>query len=712
MSGSSRLGRDRFGLLAFLLYLVVSILYFARAVAADPGAYFIGGAIDHDPSLYMWCLRWWPWALAHRIDPFFCPMVWAPVGVNLAWVTSLPAAALLAAPLTAAAGPVVSFNVLCILAIALAGWAAFMLCRSLTDGWWPALLGGYLFAFSPYMLGHLLGQLFLLLVFPVPLIAWLIVLHFQGRILRPVLVVAVAALIVLEFGFSIEVAATMTLFGAGALALGYAVGSGEWQMRIRGVLAPLALSYAAAAMLLAPYLYHLFAFGFPHGSIVSPKGFSSDLLNFLLPTPSNLLGANAALAHLASRYPHLSEADAYLAIPLAAIAAAWWWKRRATGSGKFLGILLLALIVASLGPRLHVAGHTLFGLPWKLFSRAPLIRSALPDRFAMYIALVLAVIGALWADTAELGGAAMAGVVGAIILFTLPNPAAGFWTVKVDTPEFFTSGAYRNYLVPGENVLVIPYGQRGNSMLWQAETAMYFRMAGGHTGPTVDRSFEQWPVVNALYFRTALPDAAVQMGAFAVSHDVGAIIVDAREPQWWKPMVESLGAAPQQVGGVYLYKLDGSKFAAYREMTAPELERRYDEIRFDNLLVAADQYLARGGELAALTPRSAEQAGLLPSGSAVDSEVYSRNGLWLGASGKGLVAVGIVASYEPALPLIEKYRGDARAVYYPWPRRLSGAPRGDTFMRKLVMVFDRDGLKRAAIRAKAGSATSGAATAH
>ena len=50
-------------------------------------------------------------------------------------------------------------------------------------------------------------------------------------------------------------------------------------------------------------------------------------------------------------------------------------------------------------------------------------------------------------------------------------------------------------------------------------------------------------------------------------------------------------------------------------------------------------------------------------------------------------------------PLIADYRADATEVYFPFPRPLAGPPKGNTFMRKLVMVFDRAGLARAAQRA-------------
>jgi|HubBroStandDraft_1064217.scaffolds.fasta_scaffold738964_2 hypothetical protein len=67
---------------------------------------------------------------------------------------------------------------------------------------------------------------------------------------------------------------------------------------------------------------------------------------------------------------------------------------------------------------------------------------------------------------------------------------------------------------------------------------MYFRMAEGHVGPLYINKFLQWPAVNALHFETSIPDGAEQTIAFFGSHDVDAVLIDARESDWWKPLIE------------------------------------------------------------------------------------------------------------------------------------------------------------------------------
>ena len=72
------------------------------------------------------------------------------------------------------------------------------------------------------------------------------------------------------------------------------------------------------------------------------------------------------------------------------------------------------------------------------------------------------------------------GVSLAIIPFMLPNLSGSYWATPAAIPAFFSTGLYRQYLAPGETVIVLPYGILGEGMLWQAATGMYFRMAEGY----------------------------------------------------------------------------------------------------------------------------------------------------------------------------------------------------------------------------------------
>jgi len=103
----------------------------------------------------MWFLVWWPHAIGSGLNPMLTDAIWAPLGANLAWETALPLISIIAAPLTYSIGPVATLNILCLIAPALSAWTAFLLCRYITGKYWPSLTGGYIFGFSPFILGHM-----------------------------------------------------------------------------------------------------------------------------------------------------------------------------------------------------------------------------------------------------------------------------------------------------------------------------------------------------------------------------------------------------------------------------------------------------------------------------------------------------------------------------------------------------------------------------
>jgi hypothetical protein len=148
------------------------------------------------------------------LEPIRTHVVWAPYGTNLALSTCIPLAACLAHPLTHFLGVVTTYNLLCTLSLALAGWAAFLLCHYACGRFWPAFLGACAFAFSPFVLGELRTHLCLLLVFPVPLGLYLVARRFAGEIGAKKFIVLFALTLAVQFWLFIEVFATATVFGA------------------------------------------------------------------------------------------------------------------------------------------------------------------------------------------------------------------------------------------------------------------------------------------------------------------------------------------------------------------------------------------------------------------------------------------------------------------------------------------------------------------
>jgi len=242
---------------ALVLYLAISAGLFAGPLLADPGGVSLGGR--GDPPLFMWCLTWWPHALLHRLNPFITTVVYAPTGFNLTWATSVPTLALLAAPLTLSAGPVISFNVLMLLAPALAAWSMFLLCRHLTGRAIPALFAGYIYGYSSYEIGQIwAGHLNLASTCLLPLAVLLCLVWHEGKIGSIAFVASLAAMLVCQLGISQEIFATATFFGGIALGLVIVIDRSRRAKHLRlasGVLC----AYLVAGVVLIPYLFYVFA---------------------------------------------------------------------------------------------------------------------------------------------------------------------------------------------------------------------------------------------------------------------------------------------------------------------------------------------------------------------------------------------------------------------------------------------------------------------
>lgn len=694
---------ERLGALA--LYLGLSALLFARPLGSRFASFSLGWGIDQ--AFFIWCLVWWPYAIARHLNPFITKLIFVPAGFNLTWSTSIPLVSLLAAPLTLTLGPIATFNLLCVVMPALTAWSAFVLCRYVTGKFWPAMLGGYIFGFSSYMLAHILGgHINLFAAFLPPLAVYLVLERLEERMGARTFTLAMFGLLSAQFLIAPEILATMTLFGAIALAMALALGPRALEWRIVALARPLFLAYLGMALLVSPYLYYLFA-DFRTASIYSPSWHSTDLLNFVVPSATVWLGDAVSLFRnvCASFTSNISEQGAYVGAPLLAIALWFAVARRRGLDGRLLAAMLVVTAVMSMGPRFHVAGRSSFKLPWSLFHRTPLLDQALPIRTAMYSFLLLAVIAAIWMSTVRMPRWIRAGAALLVIVSLLPNPSALFWVPNTAAapPGFFTRAIYRRYLAPGEVVATLPYAWDGADicMLWQALSGMYFRLAGGYP-PLSPADYTHWPIIRSANERAWIADPVDQWKAFAADHGVTAVIRLDMMPPADLPsvaaIVAALGPPAVRAGGIALYRVRPETLAPYRGVTWARMEELEDEQRLSALLLAAHQYLASGADPAALSPERAAKMGLLPQKWLLKIPYTIDYWIELRTEPGGLVSIGIMGTYAALRPLMDRYGADAREVYFPSPFPLGriSPPTGSVYYHKLVITFDRNGLDRAA----------------
>ncbi len=556
MSDHPSAPRARAGL-AFVGYLVVSLLLFGSPVLRHMGSRFIGEG-SADAKLYVWDLGWWPHAISSGLNPFHAAVVWAPSGANMAWVTGLPGPALVMFPVTHVFGGVVAFNILAILAPALAAWAALLLCYEVTASRLPSLVGGYLFGFSTYAIAQMHGHVNLFLIFPVPLAAYLFVRFARGRLSRHTFTWLLALILVGEFSISTEVFATMTFFGAIALA-GAFVFDPTLRARTRELIVPVGLAYGLAAIPLAPYLWYATS-NVPPAFGNSIGGTSVDLLSFVVPRSGTLIGGTRFDGLTDAFLANVSEDGAYLTpvlLIMLGVAAVGGWRDRATR--LLLAFTGLAGLFA-LGAYLDVRGHRTIPLPWWMFQRFPVLKDALPERFTMYMWLGIAVILARWLTGLRPApgwrGSAPWVAVGAAAIMLLPSLSLPNLHQPVVIPPFFATAQFRAYLSPGETIMIIHSREDGGEeMLWQAESGFSFRMPEGHTGPE-PAAFANDPVWRNMRSGQPFGVTVGELRAWLLAHGVGAIILSTDVAHRWRPLMTTVtGSNPDQVGGIVLYTM-------------------------------------------------------------------------------------------------------------------------------------------------------------
>lgn len=537
---------------AFGLYLAASVILFGLPVLSDPSHTFIGPPAAPDPEIFFWALSWWPHALIHGLNPMWTHAVWAPAGYNMAWAPGAPGPSLLMLPVTLTAGPVLSYNILGLLACPLAALTAFLLCRYVTGTFWPSLLGGYLFGFSTYQLGHLAQHLNLDLILFVPLAVYLVLLGLDGALSARRFVVLLTVVLVLQFLTSTELFATMVLFGALTLGLATLLWPSERRRALLATGKLIGLSLLLTVIVVSPYLWYVFAYGMPRRALGG-----SDLLSFFVPRLRTLVGSRTFF-NVTRRFPAAPREDtAYLGLPLIGILAHFAlteWRRRPT---KLLLGTLLMTGLATLGPTLYVNGHAIVALPWRAVQALPLINNAAPRRFSMYVFLIAAIVAALW-----LGGAKRTRVRWAVALlaavFLFPNFSPNYLRGRVEIPRFFASGDYRRYMDPGENILIMPSEAPSGipqaiSVVIQARTGFSFRMALGYTGPPPPE-YERSPILQALYQGRIPAVGPSEFRRFLAVHHVRTIILD-EGSELERDLTALVGSPPIPVDDVLIYEV-------------------------------------------------------------------------------------------------------------------------------------------------------------
>lgn len=682
---------------AVVLFLFLAFLFFGTPLAGHLTHRYVGQG--EDPIQYVDAMLWWPWALLHGHNALFDHWLWAPFGQPLLWVTSVPSISLLMTPITFSVGPIASYNLAMIGAPALSAIAMYWLLAEVTPNFWIQVFGGYVFGFSSYEIGETLGHLHLTWTFPIPLLLLIAIrsyrLHRVGIKVPFSYRVATVLIALFLFGVSVEIFTTFSFFSAVFIIITWLTvrrspvddQDSQTQRRVLSTtLRWVGISYGVVVALLLPLgilmLIHPLYSGYPN----SPSIFSADLLNFVVPTGVTVGGSLVSgVAHTFTG--NWSEQGAYLGLPLIAlscVAIRRGWKNVWI---KVLTIMGFVVIIASLGPQLHVAGLAVMPLPWAIFEHIPLLGDVLPTRMTMYVPLIAVLLIAVGfaqpAPLSQRSSATYFALGGLSILFLLPNLGLGqgFWWSSISVSRLFTTpNRLRRVIPPGSTVMMFPYGSYGDAVLTQVASRFEFRLANGYFGE-MPKAVSRWPIAETLWNSSSMPRGhyfAIQLAGLVAQQKATRIVA-------LKGYRASVGELISTIRGIHvLYRGDGMKvwsvgrdeFKTYGGGLQATLARA-QLMQFTSLYQAAYVWLGKHPlSVANLAPQLLEARGALSptfGGNArtQPSWNWTGQGGWLGPWANGLFGVGVTGTGEEVNGIIQHYKRAALQIYFPYPHVLT-----------------------------------------
>lgn len=427
-----------------------------------------------------------------------------PVGVNLAVNQSMSLAGILSAPISWLLGPFAAFNLWLRLAFVASAASMYLVLRRHVTRELPAFLGGLLYGFSPFVVGHnLISPNFSLVAVP-PLLFFVVddLLRADRRSARrDGLLLGLLSVIQLYLNpelladciVAMALAALVVLPGRvrrdGAERARRLVGGVAWALPVVAVLgAPFAWSYLAGPQR-------------PNGPVVPLQYlvvFRTDLAGLVVPGINQRLGPSRLIA-LGTSYTGyaINETGVYLGIPLLVLVGYLVVRLRRRRLAVLGAVVAAVGLLLSLGRSLVVDNHhTGIWLPGALLLHVPLLQSAEAIRFVALTYLGVAVLVALGLDdlAASIGrwratlrrrrpGAAATAAVAAVAAVALAPlvPRWPYASQPTAIPPYFQDGADRA-IPAGAVAMTYPYAGPGEVTpeMWQMASGFRFRLVGGY----------------------------------------------------------------------------------------------------------------------------------------------------------------------------------------------------------------------------------------
>jgi hypothetical protein len=481
----------------------------------------LNGCNCWDQLLLEWFVSWLPASIAHGHNLFVTNFQYAPGGINLMWNNSVLALGAVASPLTETIGVVHTFAILLTVSLALSASTMFLLLRQWTT-WVPAAwLGGLVYGFSTLAIEETgSGRVEASFNAIPPLVALIIIKLIRKEWSPPKGGFLIGLLLTIQLLISEETLTITVVFIGVTLVVLAIVNRAEVVTQSAEIIRA---SVVTAITFLALSVYPLYVEFFGSNRLTGPPQpraqltrLSSDLASLVTPGGTQWLTfgwTNRLWTSFSAASP--AEVTEYVGLTLLVFFIATVMFLRRVTIVRIFAIVGLASFAISLGPFALIAGHnTHVPGPDYVLQHIPVLGDGIPSHYALALWFSVAVVFALGLDAAHVwlsepvdallkrfdsrtgaltrtefnrrrrlkrrlasGLAVLLGMAAVVPL--VPN-----WPYNerpADVPAFFTSGAARS--VPdGSLVATYPYAITASAqpLLWQAETAMRYRILGGY----------------------------------------------------------------------------------------------------------------------------------------------------------------------------------------------------------------------------------------
>ncbi|HVW40575.1 MAG TPA: glycosyl transferase [Amycolatopsis sp.] len=481
---------NRIDALVVLCYVLAAFVIYAGLWTNLSSGYLYNSA--QDQNMWEWFFAVTAHSLWHGQNPLISTLQNYPDGVNLMANTAMFGLGVPLSPITLLFGPTVTWAVT--LTGGLAGTAVawyWVFSRTLVRSRLAAAIGAAFCGFAPAMISHGNAHPNFVGLFLLPFIVLRLVRLAQGK--HPVRDGIFLGLMLAYQVFLGEEPLLITMLGFVVMAIAYVASRPrEAAKMVRPMVIGL-VTGGVLALVLASYPLWFQFFGPQSYTTLEHGSVGNDTAAFTRFATESIAGDARSAADVSMNRTEENAFFGWPLIVLMVVVTIWLWRNVLARS---IAISMFVMAWLSLGVEIVVA-HSDTGIPgpWKLLANLPLFDSLLESRLAMACIPAIGALLALATDRVFQAAPSYRDKqlplrwlwLGALVAVLLPVAPTPLETItRPATPDFFTSGAWRDYVTAGSVVTVpLPGPGDAQALNWQVRADVGFPLADGYfVGPS------------------------------------------------------------------------------------------------------------------------------------------------------------------------------------------------------------------------------------